>query len=335
LDVIAALGWIVVGALISLLFTAVFQNPLDRLVGRTMRRIGDSAPIRRLSSASARERRHRDILSQDFEDLGVFTLLRWSVERPLRRDPRLHRLEYGSAPEQDWFDPSALRSAQLKQAELRKENTAYAFGMTVDHHEHEEADSFILRVAASRYGDLNAIGECMAGSDLTAFVRNRLHERGSIEFLRSMPPTRLSIQVSILTGQGRILALRRSYAVASVPGLWSLGPNETLVPPPDRATPGMGSESLFDLAERCLLEECGLFYASSPPEIGPIHITWFGVSVRPGEGVAQNVIALTTSSLPESEIAVRISNAHSNYEALSAAWLPFSLNAMVEVVTSE
>ncbi|MCA1696817.1 MAG: hypothetical protein LC749_19970, partial [Actinobacteria bacterium] len=37
-----------------------------------------------------------------------------------------------------------------------------------------------------------------------------------------------------------------------------LGANETLVPPSPSTTPGAPTYSLFDLAERCLAEECGL-----------------------------------------------------------------------------
>jgi hypothetical protein len=143
-----------------------------------------------------------------------------------------------------------------------------------------------------------------------------------------MPPTRLALQVSIVSSRGRVLALRRSHAVESVPGYWALGANETLVPPSPSTTPGAPAYSLFDLAERCLAEECGLTMASPFVEYGEIYITWFGVNAHPGEGVAQSVIALTTTGLPESEVVQRIRNAHSNFETDAIEWIPFSRQAL-------
>jgi hypothetical protein len=66
--------------------------------------------------------------------------------------------------------------------------------------------------------------------------------------------------------------------------------------------------------------------------VGPIHVTWFGVSVEPGEGVAQNVVAVTTTGLSESELAVRIANAHPNYEADGIAWIPLTLKSLMAAV---
>jgi hypothetical protein len=331
-DTLTALLWVVVGAVISMCFTAAFQNPLDRKADRLRHRVLAGRFGRTLSPARARERRHRDYLSRDLEELGLFTLLRWSQDRPLEHDPRLHRLEYGLAPGQDWFDSDELARSQAEQARTRIGINAYAYDMTIDHREHPGADQFIMSVATSNYGDLNAIGDCIGDQDMDEFVRSRLHERGAVGFLRTMPPTRLSIQVSVVSTQRRVLATRRSHAVGSAPGVWSLGPNETLVPTTGFRTPGLGSESLFDLASRCLAEECGLLTIASPAEIGPIHITWFGVSTNHDEGVAQNVLALTTCSLPESEIADRIGNAHSNFEADGIDWIDLSLDSLLKAM---
>jgi hypothetical protein len=321
----------ILGAVVSLLVDAALGSPLQKSLDRLRRHFLKSAIYRHLSPSAARERRHRDFLTRDQEVDGVFTLLAWSPERPLRRDARFHRVEYGSPPEQDWFDPAALSAAQANQALTRQGNTAYAYAMTIDHREHENADSFVLHVAPSNYGDLNAIADCVGG-DIAAFVRTRLHERGATQFLRTMPPTRLSIQVAVVSPMGNVLALRRSSAVGSAPGMWSLGPNETLVASPARSTPGTPSESLFDLAERCLAEECGLRADVEPPDVGPIHITWFGISTHQLEGVAQNALAVTTCRLPESEIVERVKNAHSNFEADGIDWLPLDLDSLSETL---
>lgn len=320
MDLATATAWWLAGAVASLVVTAVLHNPLRVVVDRERRR------LRRLRARY----RKPDLFQRDHEADGVFTLLRWSPERPLLRDPSLHRVEFGAAPGQDWFPSAMLRHAQRRQAEGRKGKVAYAYGMTVDHREHEDAYGFVLKVAESNYGDLNAIGSCIGRDDLVEFVGIRLHARGAVSFLATMPPTRLSIQVAVLSPDGNLLAIRRSGAVESVAGLWTLGPNETMISRHAAYTPGAKPESLYDLAERCLAEELGVVSDARTPEYGPIHITWFGLSAHATEGVAQNVLSVTTTLLSQAELAERIANAHSNFEADGLAWIPFTRRGLVE-----
>ena len=191
MDAVTALVWAIVGAVISLFFAALFQNPLNRLVDKGRFGFRESRVGRRIISSAARERRYRDFLSRDSEQDGVFTLHRWSPERQLQNDPRLHRIDFGTPPDQDWFDNERLEKAQEIQSITRKGLNGYIYDMTVDHHEHIDADKVIMRAGRSNYGDLNAIGDCLSGIDSVEFVGRRLHEKGSIEFLRTMPATRL------------------------------------------------------------------------------------------------------------------------------------------------
>lgn len=308
-----------VGGFISLSLAAVFQNPLERRILSASRSITQSPYSQRLGLKVSRHARAREFLNTT-EVHGVFTLLKWSPARPLIEHPDYHRIDYSAAPGQDWFDPLALRKAQADQAAAgRLGTTAYVWDMTVDHHESEPGKAFLLKAATSSFGDLNAIGECSRDAELAELVAEKLTSKGSVAFLRTMPPTRLSIQVSVVASSGRILALRRSMSVDGTQGQWTLGPNETLVPLGGIQTPGAADQSLFDLARRCLVEECSL----NPGDYGPIHICWFGLSVDKATGVAQNVAAVCASPLSEAMIERGIDAAHSNFETDQVRWIPF------------
>lgn len=327
MEAISALGGVVLGAVISMFFTAIFQNPLERSIKRSWRRFSNSPVALRVSAGRFTNSAIQQLLDLDTGKYGVFTLLRWSPNRPLIRDPRFHRVEYGGAPDQNWADTGRLETEQMVQAETRRGRTGYAWAVTVDHGEHEDADAFIVSAAESRYGDLNAIARAMPGVDLVDYVTGRIRDEG-IDLLRTMPPTRLSIQVSVVAGSGRVMALRRSAAVQSVPVQWQLGPNETLYPADAPDTPGAIGESFFDLAHRCLVEECGLYES----EVSPIRISWFGLAANPDEGVAQNVLACTTTALSEAQIVERTLNAHSNYESDGFDWIPADSRSLLRAL---
>jgi hypothetical protein len=130
--------------------------------------------------------------------------------------------------------------------------------------------------------------------------------------VRGAPSSVIAANVVVLSADRKLLAIERSAAVRTSQNVWTLGPNETMNWP-TTVRPGQ-KEDLFDLAERCLLEETGL----ERTEYAQIYISWIGYNVP---GALVHVVALTTAKLTASVITERISHAHGAFEAQQVAWL--------------
>jgi hypothetical protein len=148
--------------------------------------------------------------------------------------------------------------------------------------------------------------------------------RGLTSFVPVAPPSSLTVSVSVLSAENRILALRRSLSVQTYPGQWTVGINETMKYDDE---PG-AAEDFFALTYRGLKEELGL----DRGDYGPVVLSWLGWSHR---AVCWVLVAVVRSTLTSGEIDERRSNCHSVYEHDAIRWLPFTRTEIAKIVTGE
>jgi len=311
-----------------------------------------------LGQGLARLKVDQDIMGYQPGPDGLFELWEWSPDGsdPRLLDERRHRMKLAPPPEQTWVNSDLLARAQKEWRKRHARNqggqypdaptVAYVTSFTQDHGEAlgegRVANRFDVSVAPAFYSDAEAAGSCFDSKADLERLRKILTTGNPLDRLASIPPCRASVEVALVSKQRRFLAILRSTSVASSPGVWTVGPNETLTPPPAVYSPGAKHESLFTLAERCLQEEIGL----SRAEFGPMRFSWFGFSIPAliadgestppshspgadstdptGRGIFQCFFAQTACFLDEEQVRMRIANAHSNFEAQDSEWLSLS-----------
>ena len=352
LEVIVTL---VVGAILGVILHAL----LLRFFDRQLRRFAKSRIWRKMMAFVPRH--EPNIGTYDPTTDGLFQLWTWSTEkRPLTE--QYHTIVYRRPPQkQDWVDSRLLRQKQKRCRDQHQQqqggqledrpSVGYVTSFTQDHREYKVAgpqgqsqlaERFDLYASRSYFSDAEALGQCFETPEELADLKRRLTEASGPDLLRGIPPTRLAIEVALVSSDFRFLAVQRSTTVTSDPGYWTVGLNETLVPPPaDFKSPGGRPEDLFELAKRCLREEAAL----DDGEFGTIHISWFGLMApclidiaRPNStsratGIYQLVLAQAACLVPdESEVLRRIADSHSNYEASSSCWLPLTARQVEQIV---
>ncbi|MER7756070.1 NUDIX domain-containing protein [Kitasatospora sp. NPDC097643] len=279
---------------------------------------GSRLPVARArrASLSAGARAH------DVADDGLFPLITWSAERPLR--PATLRTEFaGRVVRPHVLDPVGWGGEVARQrAAGAAGSTAYVSALTVDHGEHGGARVCGVRIAESDYA------ECMATTRLgreDPEAARRLREAldlGLTGFVAVAPPTMVSACVVVRDRAGRLLLLRRSLAVTTFPAQWTVGINETMK---YRDEPG-AAEDFYALVHRGLQEELGL----APEDVGPVVIGWLGWSAPAS---CYTLVATVRARLGAAEIDLRREACHSGYEHDMAAWVPFTrrtVSALVE-----
>ncbi len=266
-----------------------------------------------------------EILDFDPMSVGLWPVNRWSTARPLRRD-RLRMQVVSKRPRQRWCD---VQDWKLLAAEHRTPgktaDTAYLVDFEIDHHETKRGQAFAYSVAHCYYWEHLATVEYL---NMTNAARSRIwqaFQRGQIlDYARSAPPAAMKINVAVISPESQFLAIQRSGAVDHKKGLWTVGPNETMVLPP-MLPPGTQAEDLFGLAERCVREEVGI----EPIDYGPINISWIGFDVTSGQA---KVYAQVRSHLPRREIGQRMASSHGIFEAQSTTWLPLSRKVVMDIM---
>jgi len=280
----------------------------------------------RLRSAWDRVRRPKyDVLDFNPASVGLFPINRWSPARQLRRD-RLQMTIVRDRPQQRWCDPAGWnRLAEEFKAAGKAGDVGYLVDFEADHHESERGEVFCYSVAHCEYWEHLATAEYLAGD---AAARSRIwaaFEHGRVaDFARSAPPSSIKINVAVLSPDGRVLAVQRSGAVEHKKGIWTIGPNETMVLTP-RPTPGARYEDLFGLAERCLREEFDL----EPVDYGTVNISWLGYDVNTAQVKAY---AQVRTHLPRREVERRQAGSHGVFEAQATAWLPLNRATVLDIV---
>src|SRR5262249_46796843 len=134
----------------------------------------------------------------------------------------------------------------------------YLVDFGIDHYETEQGQSFCYSVAHCEYWEHLATVEYLERNPTARSKIWEVFERGPVgEFARSAPPAAIKINVAVLSPDNMVLAIQRSGSVDHKKGLWTIGPNETMILR-SHQTPGGPYEDLFGLAERCLREELHL-----------------------------------------------------------------------------
>lgn len=268
-----------------------------------------------------------DILDFKPASVQLFAINRWSPVRPLRRD-RLDMTIIQNRPRQKWCDQAEWRQlADQYKKEGKAGDCGYLVDFEIDHHETKAGQAFRYSVAHCDYYEHLATVEYLANhSEVRSKIWQALQHGQVWDFTRSAPPAAMKINVVLVSPEDNFLAIQRSGSVEHKRGLWTVGPNETMVLKPMR-TPGMQAEDLFGLAERCIREELGL----EPADYGPVNISWMGYDVSTAQ---VKVYAQVRSHLPEREIDRRMATAHSVFEAQDTVWVPLKRRSVMDIMVN-
>jgi hypothetical protein len=280
----------------------------------------------RLRAGLERVRKPRfDVLDFDPASVGLFPINRWSSARPLSRE-KLQMSVVAPRPRQTWLnhrDWSEL--AEHFKSQGKSGDIGYLVDFEVDHHETEEGASFCYKVSHCDYWEHLATLEYFRSKESERSKVWELFQRGRIlEFTQNAPPAAIKINVTVVSPERQFLAIQRSGAVEHKKGLWTAGPNETMVLKP-HPTPGTQHEDLFGLAERCLREELAL----EPSDYGAINISWMGYDVSSAQ---TKVYAQVKSHLPAREVNKRMTQAHGIFEAQQTEWISITKRGILHIM---
>lgn len=294
---------LVLGAFLGVVFTVVFQAPLERLYAQIRSR------VRRLS-------RPTRVLGTDFEEIGFKQLLVWSAARPLV--PALHSvtLDQRTAEfSQSWFPEHVWAEERERARSTISGEVSCITSYTVDHGEAGvESNRFDVVVRPSYYADGVAVQRLLSDTDRPWWgdVVRLFDRAGPAEALKKCPSQSFFVVLTVTTTDRQCLAVRRaSGGVATAGGLWSLGACETMGPIPSQ--PGTQPESFFQLAERAAFEELGL----ERRQYGHIWFTWFGLARWDG----LFTIAHIGCHLSAKELEAKIVGSMGCYEVDGIRWI--------------
>jgi hypothetical protein len=249
---------------------------------------------------------------QDLQAIGLIQGAVWSSRRPLDPDRQVVIPEpWPEGFEQRWFPSDVWAEALASATRAVSGDVCSIADYRLDTGEAgEESKSFRLTVRPSLYAESVAVQSLCHRDDCWQDLSPRLAAdlRGELAI---GPPQSLFIALTVSTAHGDVLALRRSGAVATASGLWSLGLCETMKAIPTE--PGEAPETLFQLAYRAALEEAGL----KRQELGPIWFSWFGFARSDGPFV----VAHSRTSLDAVEIERRLLDSEGGYESDGIRWI--------------
>jgi hypothetical protein len=268
--------------------------------------------------------RRSEPLRFDPLSVGFYPINQWTPARLLERRYVSMNVT-GERPDLVWFDQDEWRAMAKEHAQSHSGDTAYLVAFDIDHRESGHGEFFSYTVAPCDYSEHLATVQYLDEHPATRLAIAAQLEAGRIaEFARQAPPSLVKINVAVLSGENRFLAIQRSGAVYGKRGLWTAGPNETMRLQ-HRAVPGTAPEDLFGLAERCLREELGL----EPSSCESITISWIGYEARTA---SIKIFAQARTFLSELVLAEAMGVAHGLYEAQRAVWLPFTRHMLLDIV---
>jgi hypothetical protein len=266
-----------------------------------------------------------DVLDFDPASVGLHPINRWTTARPLTRQ-NLEMTVSSNRPKQTWLNDEELTLlAESFRRQHKSGDTGYLVDYEIDHHESRRGQVFRYTVTHCKYWEYLATCQYLQDHPQARSKIWETFESGhTLAFARTAPPSSVKINVSITSPEGNALIVQRSGAVDLKKGLWTVGPNETMILR-QFPTPGTQMEDFFGLAERCLREELAL----EPADYGPINISWLGYDVNTAQ---VKVYAQARSHLPQRELEHRMADAHGLYEVQSRAWLPLNRQTMADVI---
>ena len=256
------------------------------------------------------------------DEIKFVMLDRWGPARRLR--PSDVQVAYDDDPwEQDWCDAAEL--VHLRGGLDDDGGPAATLrSFSVDHRESDAGRVLRLTFAPSQYGDLLAVGEYFRRhpEDVERTI-DRLG-RDKAGAIAGAPRSVASINVTVTSADGRLLAVRRSGAVRTSQNIWTLGPNETMAP----ALPTSGGvETPHELAWRGLREEVGF----ERDDVLELQMGWMGYNVP---GALFHLVAHCRSALRSSEIEAKIRECHGTFEFDQIAWVPADPKTIREIISS-
>jgi hypothetical protein len=246
-------------------------------------------------------------------DDGLFEINKWSPNR-LLEPSRLRTVHLSSLdrPQQSWIDPSTLAAAVEASAHFSGQNLYLAGWQDIDHRESFETQTFVARLAETHYPESMAIGHLRRHRpDALAKSDEQLDLNPNV-YVTTAVPSALCVNVVVVTEHAEVLALRRSAAVGTAVGLYTIGPVESMKVE-DPNCPGR-REDFFSLAWRCLEEELHL----TPWDVHALYIAWLGI-YRPM--LRGHLVAIAPLRVDRQELADRQEIAHSTHEADRLRWL--------------
>jgi len=273
----------------------------------------------------------------------AFEFQTWSGDRPelLLRPRDVDPTHTAAAPAQDWLSDRDSVAQHYSDALAHHQTggkTAYLVGLVLDNPE-------VRGDAARRRG----LRWQVAPGDYSMFLATRsyLHSpEGAADqqriwdklvsnwsqALKTAPPSIVAVNISVVSDDGKVLALRRSNIVATARSVWTIGPHETMNwIDADKPLGESGPETAFTLAKRALKEEINL----DPEDYGPILFSWFGLYVP---DACAYLFGHVRTKLEATEVTKRIPQSEGSYETLDAGnaiiWLPFECKSFQRILTA-
>lgn len=265
---------------------------------------------------------------------GVVVLHTWSYNH--RLDPANTKFGITSRPNTPFIkDKEEFQSIvdSFKAQNIRGE-ICYMVNYNIDHRDNDYGKHFELYVAPCDYSEASAIsGYLKTHMDVKDEILKIVSENPK-NYFRQALPSDIFLNLIVLSKNNKILALKRSKAVASAQGLWCIGAYETMEMPFSKTA--CADSNFHKLAERCLFEEIGI----SPNEICyktgknrqffntySIFISCLSLSLHHMGIMVTAIVKL--DDITEEEICERIiSSAHSKYEHDGVAWLEYNKREM-------
>ncbi len=247
---------------------------------------------------------------------GYRKFAEWSRRRELASDAFVVR---EVAPrEQTWFDPAKLEAARTR---FPDPGGPTWYLVAVDHVDHRESDdhhSVAIAVAPAHFVDYRALRHLVNSAPEVIEAMNEKVDSQDLpieELLAGSPPSSFDCHVALVTGDARVLMVRRSSSVGEFPNCTTVGLIETAAKVSRDGA--QRPETPFETAYRAVREEAGI----DPNEVDSLKITWFGY--RMAEALALSVFVATTK-LTSPEVEERIMKAHSGWEHASLFWIGYS-----------
>ena len=259
----------------------------------------------------------------DPESIGFFKILDWNVKRQLLPE-NVGEVERSPAHRQDWIVPAAAFTPYERREQATLGAPCPSLVDYVEDTREEGNDKLILRVTKSRYWRVAAIRYFMRDHrDAYDSVVQRIELDGLRNVLAGSPRSNICVNVTLMSREGTVLAIKRSRGVRLWASYYQLGAHETML----HAQPGQAYETCYELAVRALREELNL--TDIEDYYNRIVFSWFGYYLPDASAY---FFAHVRSRLTEAELTETIPQAESAFEVGNLEWVPLTHDFVRNVV---
>jgi hypothetical protein len=254
----------------------------------------------------------------------LFALHQWTITHKLQRGDLISQhLDVQERPTQRWIDEAIWRGAVTAEARGQGE-LCYLVRLEPDHREGPANQVCRVWFASSEYAEAAAVMSLRSDKPESLRTADRVIADDPVRFLAGAVPTSLNVN-AVVVAENHLLCMRRSNAVGSARGMWTVGAVEAMKRSPD---PGR-AEDLFSLTERALEEELGLYVVDG--ESTP-YLTWIGL-YRPV--LRGHLVAVIDTTLDRATIEQRRTRSDSYYEHDMIRWLPLGRRTLVRFLQAQ